>query len=67
MSKTVVEPHLAYQTKLSREGQINMLNRKPYRTAAQKAQARKDAVKCDDGAYRSTAPVSFHRSVATNT
>lgn len=67
MAKTVVEPHLAYQTKLSREGQINMLNRKPFRSAEQKKAARAAAVKCDDGAYRSTAPVQYHRSVATNT
>lgn len=66
MSKTVSEPHLAFQTKLSRDGQVNMLNRKPYRNEAQKKQARADAVKCDDGAYRSTAPVTYHRSVSTN-
>lgn len=39
----------------------NMVNRKPYRTAAQKAEARATAVKCDDGAYRSSAPVSYNR------
>lgn len=35
-------------------------NYKPYRTKAQKAEARKTAVKCQDGAWRSKAPVSYH-------
>lgn len=35
-------------------------NRKPYRTKAQKQVAKDAAVRCKDGAYRSTAPVSFH-------
>jgi len=41
---------------------VDMSNKKPYRTAAQKAEARKTAVRCEDGAWRSTAPVSYHRS-----
>ena len=39
----------------------NMDNRKPYRTVAQKELARKMAVKCADGTWRSTAPVSYHK------
>lgn len=38
----------------------NMHNRKPFRTKAQKADARATARKCADGAYRSKAGVSFH-------
>ncbi|WP_235775120.1 hypothetical protein [Agrobacterium pusense] len=37
------QAHLAHQTGLTRTGKINMLNRKPYRTAAQKAEARRMA------------------------
>ena len=39
-----------------------MNNYKPYRTKAQKQQARESAVKCKDGTYRSNAPVSFHKT-----
>lgn len=35
-------------------------NKKPYRTKAQKAEARNRAYKCDDGAYRCSVPVSYH-------
>lgn len=35
-------------------------NYKPYRTPEQKKLARQTAVKCEDGTYRSTAPVSYH-------
>jgi hypothetical protein len=38
----------------------DLTNRKPYRTKAQRKIARETAVKCKDGAYRSTAPVSYH-------
>ncbi|MGY6251517.1 hypothetical protein ACXIUS_28970 [Bosea thiooxidans] len=55
-----MQKHLACQTQYSRTGNINMQNRKPYRTAAQKALARQTARKCEDGAWRSTAPVSYH-------
>lgn len=54
----------SYQTDYTRTGKLNMLNRKPYRTKAQKDEARRTARKCDDGAYRSSAPVSFHRAPA---
>ena len=56
-----------YATKLTREifeGKVNpsrnMHNRKPYRTRAQKAEARDKARRCGDGAWRSSAPVSWH-------
>lgn len=56
-----------YGTKLTREileGKANpsrnMWNGKPYRTKAQKAEARSDAEKCSDGAFRSNASVSWH-------
>ena len=56
-----------YATRLTRERhegkknpQIEMWNRKPFRTKAQKAMARDDAKKCKDGAYRSAAPFSMH-------
>lgn len=35
-------------------------NRKPYRSKALKAQARREAVKCDDGAWRTDTPVLWH-------
>ena len=47
-------------TDLTRLGTMNMKNRKPYRTASQKAAARSNAVRCEDGAWRSNAPVSYH-------
>lgn len=56
-----------YQTKLTREileghraPSRNMTNGKPFRTARQKADARDKARICDDGAYRSSANVSYH-------
>ena len=39
--------------------QINMHNRKPFRTKAQKQLARATAYKDKDGAWRSTAPISI--------
>jgi hypothetical protein len=39
-----------------------MLNRKPFRTAAQKAEARRTA-RLVDGRYVSNAPVSYHSKV----
>ena len=36
------------------------VNRKPYRTKAQKAIAKRTAYKGKDGAFHSTAPVSYH-------
>jgi len=56
-----------YRTKLTREIQDgeknpsrNMWNGKPYRTVRQKELARDSAERCNDGAYRSSAPVSWH-------
>ena len=56
-----------YETKLTAEIRAgkknpsrNMWNRKPFRTARQKADARATARKCNDGAYRSSAPVCLH-------
>ena len=56
---------MAYATAYTRIGKLNMLNRKPYRTASQKALARQTAYKCEDGTWRSNAPVSFHRAPNT--
>ncbi|WP_334155653.1 hypothetical protein [Agrobacterium pusense] len=56
------QAHLAHQTGLTRTGKVNMLNRKPYRTATQKAEARGTAEKVG-GTYVSNAPVSYHRAV----
>lgn len=54
---------MAYATKMTRTGERDMSNRKPYRTAKQKAVARKKAVVGKDGTFRSSAPVSMHRPV----
>jgi hypothetical protein len=48
-----------YATAFTRTGKHNMLNRKPYRTASQKARARATA-RLVDGRYVSSAPVSYH-------
>jgi hypothetical protein len=57
----MTEPHKAYQTSMTKTGVRDMKNRKPYRTASQKELAKQKARKCEDGAYRSTAPVSYHK------
>lgn len=57
---TEIPPHLAHQTASSRTGQVDMKNRKPFRTKAQKIVAREMASKGSDGAYHSNAPVSYH-------
>lgn len=55
---------LAYSTtQITREGLEagpDMTNRKPYRTKSQKRLAKATAYKAKDGAWRSTAPVSYH-------
>jgi hypothetical protein len=51
------------QTQISRLGLDagpDMTNRKPYRTKAQKALAKKTAYKAEDGTHRSTAPKTYH-------
>ncbi len=50
----------AYATSFTRNGKLNMTNRKPFRTPAQKAEARRTADKVN-GTYVSPAPVSYHR------
>ena len=52
--------HLAHCTAFTRFGERDMANRKPFRTQRQKAVAKRIARRCDDGAFRSAAPVSFH-------
>lgn len=52
--------HHPFATSLTRTGQRNMANRKPFRTAAQQAEARDGAV-LKEGRYISTAPVSFSK------
>lgn len=48
-----------YATAFTRTGKINMHNRKPYRTASQRQDARATA-RLVDGRYVSNAPVSMH-------
>jgi hypothetical protein len=52
-------PELAHQTTYSRTGKLDMANRKPFRTTAQKQAARDNARKVD-GTWISNAPVSFN-------
>ena len=62
------QPNFAspYATQFTRTGKINMVNGKPYRTANQKAEARRLARKDKDGTYRSTAPVSYQRKAKSD-
>jgi hypothetical protein len=46
---------------MKKQQERDMANRKPYRTKAQKIEAKRTAVKCADGTWRSPAPVSFHK------
>jgi len=59
-----ISPYATRYTREKHEGkknpQIEMWNRKAYRTAAQKRLARQMAEKRKDGTYRSVAPVSIH-------
>lgn len=50
-----------YATQFTLTGQPDMTNRKPYRTKAQKAQARATAYKDKYGIWHSSAPVSYHK------
>jgi hypothetical protein len=50
---------IACQTDFTRTGKLNMKNRKPYRTAAQKKLAKDKSYKADNGSWRSNAPVSY--------
>lgn len=51
--------HHPYATALTRTGKLNMHNRKPFRTAAQRQEARQTA-RIVDGRYVSSAHVSMH-------
>ncbi len=60
MKHTAAMPaHLRHQTQFSRTGEVNMHNRKPFRTARQRELARSDA-RVIDGRFVSDAPVSMH-------
>lgn len=50
-----------YATAYTRTGKLNMHNRKPYRTDAQRREARRNA-EMVGGRYVSNAPVSYHRA-----
>lgn len=62
------QPLHAYATKITREGgnTPNFHNRKPYRNKLLKRIARDTARKCEDGAWRSTAPVLTHAPPRNN-
>ena len=49
-----------YATLLTREGERDMTNRKPFRTKAQKRAAKDNAYRDDRGIWHSSAPVSYH-------
>lgn len=51
--------HHPYATAYTRTGKLNMQNRKPYRTASQRQEARRTA-SLVNGRYVSGAPVSFN-------
>lgn len=52
--------HERYQTKKTREGERNMVNRKPFRTKHQKAEARIMAKKAPTGQWKAPVAVSKH-------
>lgn len=52
--------HHPFATSLTRTGQRNMANRKPYRNAEQQYEAKRRATLVD-GRYVSTAPVSYSK------
>lgn len=51
--------HLRHQTQFSRTGDLNMHNRKPFRTPKQRELARANA-RVEAGRFVSDAPVSMH-------
>lgn len=53
----------ACMTKFTREGVLDMTNKKPYRTKEQKRAARKDAFQTN-GTFYSGAPRSYHRKAS---
>lgn len=57
--KNLTVTQIACRTNLTKNGVRDMKNRKPFRTAAQKRDAAKDAQKID-GRWVSSARVSYH-------
>lgn len=55
----MTKAHLAHQTTFTRTGERDMKNRKPYRTKAQKEEARRTAY-VHKGTFYSNAPRSYH-------
>lgn len=51
-------------TSFTRTGKLDMQNRKPYRTASQKFEARKNATLVDGRYVSQYTPVSYHRAPA---
>ena len=56
----MTDTHLLYRTEYTKTGKLSLHNRKPYRTKAQKAEARRLAYRAKDGTWRSNAPFSCH-------
>lgn len=52
-----------YATQFTRTGEMDYSNRKPFRTKAQKVEARRTAWKDTRGVWHSNAPVSIHPPV----
>lgn len=50
-------------TQFTLKGQRNMSNRKPFRSKALKARAKKEAVKTKGGFWTAAVPVQFHPAV----
>lgn len=59
--KSKHRPQRGLTTQFTRTGERDMTNRKPFRTAEQKAEARRTA-RLVDGRHVSSAPVSFSSS-----
>lgn len=55
-----VPAHLQFATKFTREGELDMRNRKPFRSQALKAQARRQAHQGKDGVWRSPVRTLMH-------
>lgn len=54
------DSQISNMTAFTTTGQMNMENRKPFRTKMQKLEAKARAKKDTDGAYRCNVPVSYH-------
>lgn len=57
----LTDTQIMCQTQLTKEGRLNMKNRKPFRTLKQKAIAKGNYYKTENGNFASSAPVSFNR------